>query len=228
MTRILIIDDDESLLASLTAGLEKAGFQVVTAADGSAGLRLTFDARPDLIILDLVLPGMDGLETCRRLRELSDTPIIILTSRSAEEDIVKGLTMGADDYIAKPFRMAELVARVNTCLRHEAKSSSGKASALVIGDLTLDFARHKVMVRNQVIALSPTEFRLLSYLARNRGRVVPHRTLLFEVWGPEYANQLDYLHLYIRYLRKKIEKDPSKPEVIKTEWNVGYYIDEST
>ena len=226
MTKILLIDDDESLLKSLGVGLEKAGFQIVTAKEGSAGLKITFDARPDLIILDIGLPGMDGLETCRRLRELTDTPIIILTARSTEEDIVKGLTTGADDYIAKPFRMAELVARVHTCLRHRSQSSPGKASVLVIGDLTLDFARHKVIVRNRAIDLSPTEFRLLSYLARNRGRVIPHRTLLLEVWGPEYANQLDYLHLYIRYLRKKIEKDPSKPEIIKTEWNVGYHIDE--
>lgn len=226
MAKILIIDDDESLLRSLGVGLQKAGFQVLTAKEGTAGLKTTFEARPDLIILDIGLPGMDGLETCRRLRELSDTPIIFLSARASEEDIVKGLTMGADDYIAKPFGMGELLARVRTCLRHKAQSSSGKAAVLVIGNLTLDSARHKVTLHNQVINLSPTEFRLLFHLARNRGRVIPHRTLLLEVWGPEYANQLDYLHLYIRYLRKKIEKDPSKPEIIKTEWNVGYYIDE--
>jgi DNA-binding response OmpR family regulator len=226
MTKILVIDDDESLLKSLGGGLEKAGFQFLSARDGPTGLKTNFDARPDLIILDVGLPGMDGFETCRRLRELSDTPIIMLTARATEEDIVKGLTVGADDYLVKPFGMAELLARVQTCLRHKSQASSSKASVLIIGDLTLDFARHKVSVRNQAINLSPTEFHLLSYLARSRGRVTPHRTLLLEVWGPEYANQLDYLHLYIRYLRKKIEKDPSNPVIIKTEWNVGYYIDE--
>jgi two-component system, OmpR family, KDP operon response regulator KdpE len=226
MPKILLIDDDESLLKSLSVGLEKAGFQIVTAKDGPGGLKATFDVRPDLVILDVGLPGMDGLETCRRLRELSDTPIIMLTARAAEEDIVKGLTAGADDYLVKPFRMGELVARVETSLRHRSQASPGKASVLVVGDLTLDLARHKVTARSQTVDLSPTEFSLLSYLARNRGRVIPHRTLLLEVWGPEYANQIDYLHLYIRYLRKKIEKDPSKPEIVKTEWNVGYFIEE--
>ena len=225
MPKILIIDDDESLLKSLSAGLEKAGFQILTAKDGPTGLKTTFDARPDLIILDVGLPGMDGLETCRRLRELSDTPIIMLTARAAEEDIVKGLTAGADDYLVKPFRMAELLARMQTSLRHRSQASPGKPAVLVVGDLTIDFARHQVTVRSQTVDLSPTEFHLLSYLARNRGRVIPHRTLLLEVWGPEYSNQIDYLHLYIRYLRLKIEKDPSKPEIIKTEWNVGYHID---
>ncbi len=227
MEKILVIDDDENLLRSLSVGLGKAGFQVLTAINGNAGLKTTFDAHPDLVILDIGLPGMDGLETCQRLRELSDTPIIMLTAFSDEEDIVKALSMGADDYITKPFGMAELIARIRTCLRHRTQAYSRKPDVLVVGDLTLDFGRHKVTRNDHVINLSPTEFRLLSYLARHRGRVVPHRTLLLDVWGPEYGNQLDYLHLYIRYLRKKIEKNPAKPEIIKTEWNVGYYIEEA-
>lgn len=226
MTKVLVIDDDETLLKLVGTALEQAGFQVVTAKDGRAGLRATFDARPDLIILDIMLPGMDGLETCRRLRESTDTPIIMLTALSTEKDVAKGLGIGADDYVTKPFGMTELIARINACLRHRNGASRGKASVLISGDLMIDFARHKVSVRNQTIALSPTEFRLLSYLARNRGRVISHRTLLIEVWGSEYADQFDYLHLYIRYLRKKIEKDPSHPEIIKTERNVGYYMDE--
>ena len=226
MTKILIIDDDDSVLKAVEIGLGQAGFRVLTAKDGATGLRTMFDNRPDLVLLDIMLPGIDGMEACRRLRELSDTPIIFLTALSAETDIVKGLMVGADDYITKPFSMSELIARIHTCLRRKKTSAGEMASSLILGDLTIDFVRHKVRVRNQQVTLSPTEFRLLSYLARNCGRVVPHRTLLIEVWGSEYTDQFDYLHLYIRYIRKKIEKDPSHPEIIKTERNVGYYMDE--
>jgi DNA-binding response OmpR family regulator len=226
MPKILIIDDDDSVLKAVEIGLGQAGFRVLTAKGGATGLRTMFDNRPDLVLLDIMLPGIDGMEACRRLRELSDTPIIFLTALSAETDIVKGLMVGADDYITKPFSMSELIARIHTCLRRKKTSAGEMASSLILGDLTIDFVRHKVRVRNQQVALSPTEFRLLSYLARNCGRVVPHRTLLIEVWGSEYTDQFDYLHLYIRYLRKKIEKDPSHPEIIKTERNVGYYMDE--
>jgi len=226
MTKILIIDDDDSVLKAVEIGLGQAGFRVLTAKDGATGLRTMFDNRPDLVLLDIMLPGIDGMEACRRLRELSDTPIIFLTALSAETDIVKGLMVGADDYITKPFSMSELIARIHTCLRRKKTSTGEMASSLILGDLTIDFVRHKVRVRNQQVTLSPTEFRLLSYLARNCGRVVPHRTLLIEVWGSEYTDQFDYLHLYIRYIRKKIEKDPSHPEIIKTERNVGYYMDE--
>lgn len=225
MAKVLIVDDDETLLKSVGLALSQSGFEVVTAKDGLAGLKKAFDCRPEIIILDLMLPQMDGLEVCRRLRELTESPIIMLTARSTEEDIVKGLTAGADDYMVKPFRITELVARINTCLRRGMSSRLGKSAVIIVGDLTIDFARHKVIVRNQPVSLSPTEFRLLSYLVRNCGHVIPHRTLILEVWGPEYVNQIDYLHLYIRYLRKKIEKDPAAPQIIKTEWNIGYYVE---
>ncbi len=226
MAKILIIDDDESVLKNVEIGLTQAGFRVVTAKDGAAGLRTMFESRPDVVLLDIMLPGIDGLEACRRLRELSDIPIIFLTALSTETDIVKGLMLGADDYITKPFSMLELTARIQTCLRRKQVPAGGRPSALILGDLTIDFARHKVEINAQEVSLSPTEFRLLSYLARNRGRVISHRALLTEVWGPEYADQFDYLHLYIRYLRKKIEKDPARPEIIRTERGVGYYMEE--
>jgi len=226
MTKVLIIDDDENLLNVLKIALHQCGFEVMIANDGPAGLRKTFDDHPDLVILDVMMQHMDGLEVCRRLRELSEIPIIMLTARSTEEDIVKGLSAGANDYVRKPFGIAELVARMNACLRHKVTAGVEKEAIITVGDLAIDLVRHKVTVRNQSVSLSPTEFRLLSYLTRNRGRVIAHRTLLLEVWGPEYAEQLDYLHLYIRYLRKKIEKDPSHPRIIKTEWNIGYYIDD--
>jgi two-component system, OmpR family, KDP operon response regulator KdpE len=226
MTKILIIDDDNSVLKSVEIGLGQAGFRVLTAKDGATGLRTMFDNRPDLVLLDIMLPGIDGMEACRRLRELSDTPIIFLTALSAETDIVKGLMAGADDYITKPFSMSELIARIHTCLRRKKTPTGERAPSLILGDLTIDFVRHQVRVRDQQVTLSPTEFRLLSYLARNCGQVISHQALLTEVWGPEYASQYDYLHLYIRYLRKKIEKDPSRPEIIKTERGVGYYMNE--
>jgi DNA-binding response OmpR family regulator len=225
MTKILIIDDDDGLLNVIKTGLEQMGFQMLAVRDGETGLKMTFDFRPDLVILDLMLPGMSGLEVCRRLRELTETPIIMLTALSSEMDIVRGLNAGADDYIAKPFGMNELVARINNCLRHKT-SASEKNSVLSVRDLTVDLARHRVTRNDQCVELSPTEFRLLSYLARNRGKVIPHRVLLTEVWGVEYADQVDYLHLYIRYLRKKIEPNPSDPTIIRTERGVGYSIED--
>lgn len=223
MKKILVIDDDRDLLKLLEVGLHREGFEVLTAIDGSSGLRMAFQFHPDLVILDIMLPGMDGWETCRRVRELSDLPIIMLTAKARDVDVVKGLTIGADDYITKPFGVEELVARVQACLRRaESADSHLKSAVLVSGDLMIDFARHKVTVRRKAVDLTPTEFRLLSYLARNRGCVVPHRTLLREVWGPEYEDELQYLRLYVHYLRTKIEEDPRQPQYIIGEWGVGY------
>lgn len=226
LKKILVIDDDPALLKTVEIGLQHEEYKVLVAQDGREGLKAAFSTHPDLIILDLMLPEMDGLEVCRRLQELSDIPIIILTALSAESDVVKGLGVGADDYVTKPFRMAELVARIRNVLRRRAVASTAlKAAVLVKGGLTIDLARHKVLVRGRPVDLTPTEFRLLSYLARNSGRVVNHRTLLLEVWGPEYCDQIDYLHLYIRYLRQKIEQNPGSPELLKTERGVGYYLE---
>ncbi|MCL5951085.1 MAG: response regulator transcription factor [Chloroflexi bacterium] len=224
MKKILVIDDDEKLLRLTETALKREDWQVLLARDGTEGLRIAFNSHPDLVILDIMLPGMDGFETCRRLKELSNIPVIMLTALASETDVVRGLAVGADDYITKPFSLVELVARVRTCFRRNSITSS-KTPLLVKGDLTIDLARHKVSLRGKSVDLTPTEFRLLSFLARNEGQVIPHRTLLVEVWGPEYSDQVDYLHLYIRYLRHKIEQDPSKPEIIKTERGIGYFLD---
>jgi two-component system KDP operon response regulator KdpE len=225
MKKILIIDDDPNLLQVVQKGLQAEGFETVTAQDGADGLKKAYIEHPDVIILDIMMPTMDGLTTCSRLRELTNVPIIFLTALSTEKDIIKGLMLGADDYVTKPFGMGELVARVQTCLRHDRSSSAEKSAVIAAGDLTIDMARHKVSVRGNLVELSPTEFKLLAHLASNRGKVVPHRTLLTIVWGPEYADESAYLHMYVRGLRRKIEQDPSNPTVLKTERGVGYYIE---
>lgn len=226
MKKVLIIDDDPNLLQVVQKGLQAEGFETATAQDGADGLKKAYIEHPDLIILDIMMPAMDGLTTCSRLRELTNVPIIFLTALSTEKDIIKGLMLGADDYVTKPFGMGELVARVQTCLRHEQAGSPEKAAIIAVGDLTIDMARHKVSVRGNFVDLSPTEFKLLAHLAGNRGKVVPHRALLTVVWGPEYAEESAYLHMYVRGLRRKIEQDPSNPVVLKTERGVGYYIEE--
>ncbi len=223
--KILIVDDDENILRTVGMALQNEGWEVFGARDGVEGLQAAFSTHPDLVILDILMARMDGLDTLRRLREMSDVPIILLTARSDTADVVKGLDTGADDYVTKPFPMPELVARIRACLRHRASSGGvGKASILTCGDLTIDLPRHRVMVKGRSVDLTPTEFTLLCYLARNYGQVVPHRTILREVWGPEYIDQMDYLHLYIRYLRQKIEEDPGHPEIIRTERGVGYCL----
>jgi len=224
--KILLIDDDQDLLGVLTLGLEQEDFLVVTAADGSEGLRAAYRDHPDLIVLDIMMPGVDGWETCRRLRELSEVPIIMLTAKTMATDVVKGLALGADDYVTKPFSTAELIARVQACLRRaESRDPFQRPATIVSGELMIDLAGRKVTISGEAVDLTPTEFRLLAYLARNRGRVVLHQTLLREVWGPEYADELDYLRLYVSYLRHKIEKDPANPEIIRTAWGQGYYLE---
>jgi two-component system KDP operon response regulator KdpE len=213
----------------LTAQLERRNYRVVVAANGREGLQKAYQARPDLIILDIMMPEMDGWEVCQRLRELSNVPIIMLTARNIKGDIVKGLESGADDYLTKPFSAAELEARIQAVLRRS-NSGDGKTKARSSfysnGYLTIDFDRRTVKVQGEIIELTPTEFKLLSCLVRNEGRVLPHRYLLTEVWGPEYADEVDYVKLYIRYLRLKIEEDPSEPVYIQTEWGIGYRFSE--
>ncbi|HIC94939.1 MAG TPA: response regulator transcription factor [Anaerolineae bacterium] len=224
--RILIIDDDPNLVKVLQLILEKEGYEVVCATDGAEGLQQAYKTQPDLVISDITMPKMDGWEVCRRLRETSDVPIIMLTAKVGETNAVKSLELGADDYITKPFSIGELMAKVKAHLRRANSSSSREPPVFALGDLVVDFARQKVTVRGKAVNLTPREFRLLSCLVRNRGRVLPYTTILAQVWGPEYADGdgLDYLRLYIRYLRQKIEEDPSKPRYILTEWNKGYYF----
>lgn len=226
---LLLIEDDVALSETLSYMLAKKGFQVEVAQDAKAGLKTAYEVQPDAIILDVMLPDMDGWETCSRFREMSDVPIIMLTALGSEKDIVKGLNLGADDYIVKPVTAEELAARVNALLRRVSRtnvsskgSGSGNRRVLTCDYLTIDFDKHEVTVDDKRVDLSPTEFRLLSVMARHQGRMLPHEFLLNEVWGQEYIGEIDYLRLYVSYLRRKIEKDPSKPSLIHNEWGIGY------
>jgi DNA-binding response OmpR family regulator len=224
---LLLIEDDVALSETLRFMLTKKGFQVETANDAITGLQKAYAVKPDAIILDVMLPDMDGWQTCSRFREMSDVPIIMLTALGSEKDVVKGLNLGADDYIVKPVTAEELAARVNALLRRVSRSSmnsggSSRNSILKCDYLTIDFDKHEVTVDGKRVDLSPTEFRLLSVMARHQGRMLPHEFLLNEVWGQEYIGEIDYLRLYISYLRRKIEKDSSKPSLIHNEWGIGY------
>ncbi|RLC82519.1 MAG: DNA-binding response regulator [Chloroflexi bacterium] len=225
--KILIIDDDPELLKLLKKGLERRNFSLITAQNGPEGLRLLYEHKPSLVILDIMMPKMDGWEVCRRIREMTNAPIIILTAKAREEDIIYGLDLGADDYVTKPFSISELVARIEAILRRMEETNPygwGELSSYTVGDLEINFARRKVKVKGKDVDLTPTEFRLLAYLVRNAGKVIPHRTLLSQVWGPAYKEETDYLKLYVHYLRQKIEEDPRNPCYIITEWGVGYYF----
>lgn len=224
---ILIIDDDAALAKIVQINLEREGYRTVVASSGVEGLQKAYSNQPNLVILDIMMPGMDGWVTCRRLREISDVPIIMLTARGMEADVVKGLELGADDYIVKPFGTKVLLARIHALLRRTDASATKKPPIYSDGELTVDFVKRVVMVRSERVDLTPTEFKLLSNFVQNEGRVLPHSYLLTQVWGPEYVDEVNYLKLYVRYLRQKIEKDPSSPDYILTEWGVGYRFRES-
>ena len=224
---ILIIDDDAALAKIVQINLEREGYRTVVASSGVEGLQKAYSNQPNLVILDIMMPGMDGWVTCRRLREISDVPIIMLTARGMEADVVKGLELGADDYIVKPFGTKVLLARIHALLRRTDSSATKKPPIYSDGELTVDFVKRVVTVRSERVDLTPTEFKLLSNFVQNEGRVLPHSYLLTQVWGPEYVDEVNYLKLYVRYLRQKIEKDPSNPDYILTEWGVGYRFRES-
>lgn len=224
--KILVIDDDEALQQSLASMLSSLGYEVSVAGEAVDGLKQAYSTGPDLIILDVMLPGMNGFETCKRFREMSNVPIIMLTARGSEEDIIKGLELGADEYLVKPVTMKELGARVKALLRRAYNGKPGQSSEytnkLEYNDLTIDLDKHEVTRKNERIDLSPTEFKLLTTLVKHQGRVLPHDFLLTQVWGPEYSGELDHLRLYISYLRRKVETNAKKPELIQNEWGVGY------
>ena len=224
---ILIIDDDAALAKIVQINLEREGYRTVVASSGVEGLQKAYSNQPNLVILDIMMPGMDGWVTCRRLREISGVPIIMLTARGMEADVVKGLELGADDYIVKPFGTKVLLARIHALLRRTDASDTKKPPIYSDGELTVDFVKRMVTVRSERVDLTPTEFKLLSNFVQNEGRVLPHSYLLTQVWGPEYVDEVNYLKLYVRYLRQKIEKDPSNPDYILTEWGVGYRFRES-
>jgi two-component system KDP operon response regulator KdpE len=207
--------------------LELEGYHVVEAGNGIEALDQLRKHMPDLVIMDIMMPKMDGFETLQLLREISTVPVILLTVKGEEEDRIRGLELGADDYVTKPFSPRELVSRVNAVLRRADWPSASPRTILEIDErLSVDFNRHQVIVSDERIDLRPTEYRLLSHLIQNAGWVVPHETLLAKVWGYEYRDETHYLRLYINYLRKKIEEDPAEPKYILTERGVGYrFID---
>jgi DNA-binding response OmpR family regulator len=227
MTAVLIIDDDTLLCEALRLMLSKMDFEVEVANDAITGLRTAYAFKPDVILLDIMMPSMDGWQTCQRFREMSDVPIIMLTALDSQENVVKGLDLGADDYIVKPVVANELAARIRAVLRRTSRSNAtsngnGREPIFKQDNLVIDFDKYEVMVEDERVDLTPTEFKLLSVLARYKGRVLPHEFLLTEVWGPEYVGEIDYLRLYISYLRRKLEKNKSKPSLIHNEWGIGY------
>jgi two-component system KDP operon response regulator KdpE len=223
--RVLIVDDEPQIRRFLTLTLEANGYVVTTTEDGSTALALLPDWRPDLILLDLGLPGLDGLEVLRRVRTWSPLPIIVLSVRDREADKVAALNLGADDYLTKPFGTGELLARIQVALRHAARTVEGQGGALRAGDLLLDLAGHRVTRRGEELHLTPTEFAILRVLARQSGRVVTPSALLREVWGEHGAPETAKLRVFINQLRRKIEDDPAQPRYVLTEPGVGYRFD---
>jgi two-component system KDP operon response regulator KdpE len=220
---ILIVDDELRMRRFIRMNLELEGYQVIEAENGIQALDQIRQFNPDLAIMDVMMPEMDGFETLNLLREISTMPVILLTVRDDEEDITRGLGLGADDYITKPFSPRVLTSRVGAVLRRAHWPAPPPRTVLRIDDrLSVDFNRHQVIVNGERIDLRPTEYRLLNHLIQNAGWVVPHDTLLAKVWGYEYRDETHYLRLYINYLRKKIEEDPADPKYILTERGVGY------
>ncbi|MBI4304665.1 MAG: response regulator transcription factor [Chloroflexi bacterium] len=220
---VLIVDDEPQLIRLVRANLESVGYKVFTASDGRSALEIIDREMPDLIILDIMLPGVDGYELCQRIREFTSTPIIMLTAKVEHVDRVKGLKLGADDYITKPFNVQELLARIEAVLRRSRSSEETVSPRiLTFGDVSIDFVRRRVTVHDQEVALTLTEYKLLSQLASNAGRVMLHGELLTRVWGPEYRDEQEYLRAYIRHLRQKLEDDPHQPKYILSKPGIGY------
>jgi len=220
---ILVVDDEPRMIRFIRMNLELEGYRVIEAHNGLEALDRVREDLPDLVILDVMMPELDGFETLELLREVSDVPVIMLTVKADEEDKVRGLELGADDYVTKPFSPRELSSRVKAVLRRADLTAPFEKNIVRIDDrLTIDFNRREVLVEGKAIKLRPTEYRLLYHLVSNAGWVMPHETLLAKVWGYEYRDETQYLRLYITYLRQKIEKDPAHPEYILTERGVGY------
>lgn len=221
--KILVIDDDLDLLELMDLLLSRAGAHVFTARDARQGLRQFYDHRPDLVILDVLMPGMDGWEACERFRELSDVPILMLTALDQDGDLVRGLECGADDYVTKPFVSKVLLARAGALLRRTQPSAPGE-KPLVYDDgyLAIDLGRRQVRVRQQPAKLTPTEYSLLVYLLKHANRVLTHEQILEQIWGDECLDSTHYVHVYAHRLRQKLEQDPQEPRYLLTEPGIGY------
>lgn len=221
---ILLIDDNETLLELLADHLRMAGYTPLTANSGLKGLQLAAEQKPNLVVLDVMMPGLDGWEVCQRLRDASPIPIIMLTAKGKEFDKLRAFRLGVDDYVTKPFSFAELVARVGAVLTRGRRGEE-VGQQVTNGDLTIDFEQRRVTVAGQVVDLTPTEYALLQVLARHANRPVPTERLLAEVWGPEYQGEFEHVKRYIWTLRQKIEADPGNPKHILTEWGFGYRLE---
>ena len=220
-TRILLVDDDQTLLELLSEHLAASGYQALSASDGAGGLRLAKEAGPALVVLDVMMPGIDGWQVCEQMRAHSPVPIIMLTAKGEEIDKLRGFRLGVDDYVTKPFSFAELTARIRAVLARASKASPAPRR-LASGDLTIDFDERHVTLAGRVVDLTPTEYRLLASLAHHPHRTVPSEVLLAEVWGPDYVGQVEYVKRFIWTLRQKIEADPGDPKHILTERGFGY------
>ena len=221
--RILVVDDEERMVRFIRLNLEHDGFRVIEAFNGTQAINKVRSNLPDLVLLDIMMPDIDGFEVLKIIREVSTTPVIMLTAKGEEDDRVRGLELGADDYITKPFSPRELVSRVKAVLRRT-ETASGATHGVIEVDsrLKLDFDRREVWVNDELVQLRPTEYRLLYHLVQNAGWVISHDQLLAKVWGYEYRDEPHYVRLYINYLRKKLEEDPSNPKYILTERGIGY------
>lgn len=223
--KILVIDDDQSFLEAIKQAFLSEKYELMTARSGRDGLQQALAFHPDIVILDIMMPEMDGWEVCRRLREMTNIPLMFLTAKEGEENVVKGLLMGGDDYLEKPVRVAELRARVEALLRRaEAGRPAYHAPAYDDGELYVDLTQPRVLLRGHLVDLTPQEYRVLAILAQNAGRVVSYRELLQRAWGPDFASMEAYVHLYICYLRAKLEDDPAEPKRIVTRRASGYML----
>ncbi len=222
MKKILVVDDEPTLVATLQYNLEREGYEVVTAADGESGLSAARDTRPDVIVLDLMLPGLDGLDVCRILRREMTVPILMLTAKTEEVDKVVGLELGADDYVTKPFSMRELLARVRALLRRAEAPAAAGPDTLIQGDLRVDLRRRQASRGGQPLPLKPREFDLLAFFLSNHGRAFTREQLLSEIWGFDFAGDTRTVDVHIRWLREKIEDEPAKPTRLITVRGVGY------
>jgi two-component system KDP operon response regulator KdpE len=221
-TRVLLVDDEPETVKYVGANLRARGYEMLVAGDARTALGLFREAGADLIILDITLPGLDGFQVCQAIRRESDVPIVMLSARGQERDIVRALDLGADDYLTKPFGVEELMARVRMALRHGVSTTSSPHPPLSVQDMTIDFDARRVTVGENLVELTRIEFDLLAHLVINAGRILTHRALLQAVWGPEYGDETEYLWTYIKRLRQKIEPDPHNPRYILTQAGVGY------
>jgi two-component system KDP operon response regulator KdpE len=221
--RILVVDDEERMVRFIRMNLEHDGFQVSEAFNGKQAIQKIRDVTPDLILLDVMMPDLDGFEVLETIREVSQVPVIMLTAKGEEDDRVRGLELGADDYVTKPFSPRELVSRVKAVLRRTEGASGSMHGLIEVDDrLKIDFDRREIWLEGKLVKLRPTEYRMLYHLVQNAGWVVTHDQLLTKVWGYEYRDEPHYVRLYINYLRQKLEADPSNPKYILTERGVGY------